>query len=105
MTKIEDKFDELLNAQTLDHDERKFIFDVNSWKIKLDFLEHSKIIKQIKDKQKAFENINNKKEMILYIEDRIEDKTNSVDYHESEIRDLENDIEKYKDILKTLNSL
>jgi hypothetical protein len=43
--------------------------------------------------------------MILYIEDRIEDKTNSVDYHESEIRDLENDIEKYKDILKTLNSL
>jgi len=105
MSKIEDKFYELINAQTLTYEERTFIFDVNNWKIKLDFLEHHEMVASIKKKQSVFEDIEDKKGMINYIENEIEEKENQIDDHEYEIRRCESEVSRYKDILKTLNSI
>lgn len=103
--RFHDKLQELINAATLSYEERKFIFDVNDWKIKLDFLSHHDIVKSIKEKQSVFDSLDNKEEMKDYISDCINDIDCEIDSLEDEIREKENTRDRYKSIWKTLDSL
>lgn len=106
---MKDSYDEakkLLNWEhELTYEEKRFIRKINSWAEKLDFIKHSKIVKEINAKLRVLEDYS--KEELEEIREDLKiirlDNERYIDDYEDEIRKLENENDKVEELISRIN--
>ena len=106
---MKDSYDEakkLLNWEhELTYEEKRFIRKINSWAEKLDFIKHSKIVKEINAKLRVLEDYS--KEELEGIREDLKiirlDNERYIDDYEDELRKLENENDKVEELISRIN--